>query len=244
MPGQRLRGIIFRIMDIKTFLDEKKLDPALAGLFYSMTELVLDWNERINLTAIREASEFMRKNIIDSLALCGAPELENALSVLDMGTGGGFPGLPLAAAFPEKSFVLADSVGKKLRAVDDVAYRLGLSNVKTLHSRAEDLGHMREYREKFDLVVSRAVAELSVLAEYCLPLVRQGGCFIAYKTESSAEEIEAAKPAIGMLGGRFAELRTDGIDGSGHVFAVIEKRSATAKIYPRKAGIPSKKPLA
>ena len=139
--------------------------------------------------------------------------------------------------------MLTDAIGKKLKVVEDVAAQLGLSNVETMHARAEDLGHTPEYRVQFDLVVSRAVADLAVLAEYCLPLVRQGGCFIAYKTDAASEEIEAAKPAIGKLGGRLAEVRADGIEGSGHVFAVIEKRSATPKQYPRKAGMPSKKPL-
>ena len=230
-------------MEMNGFLKKKGLDPSYLQVFEKLAALTLEWNEKINVTAIREPSEFMQKNIVDSLALLGAPELEKAGTVLDMGTGGGFPGLPLAAACPDKSFVLTDAIGKKLKVVDDVAAQLGLSNVRTVHSRAEDLGHMPEYREQFDLVVSRAVADLSVLAEYCLPLVKQGGCFIAYKTDAAAEETEAAKPAIGKLGGRLADIRPDGIEGSGHVFVVIEKRSATPKAYPRKAGTPSKKPL-
>ena len=230
-------------MEMKDFLIKKGLDPSYSELFDRMTALTLEWNEKINVTAIREPSEFMQKNVMDSLALFGAPELAAARDILDMGTGGGYPGLPLAAVCPEKNFVLTDAIGKKLRVVDDVAAQLGLSNVRTVHSRAEDLGHDPEYRESFDLIVSRAVADLSVLSEYCLPLVRRGGCFIAYKTDSSKEEIEAAKPAIGKLGGRLAENRPDGIEGSGHIFVVIEKRSATPNIYPRKAGLPSKKPL-
>jgi len=230
-------------MKIGDFLKNKGIDPSYEERFARLTALTLEWNEKINVTAVRDPSEFMQKNVIDSLTLYGAAELEAAGSVLDMGTGGGFPGLPLAAVCPHKSFVLTDAIGKKLKVVDSVAQELGLANVKTVHSRAEDLGHSPEYREKFDLVVSRAVADLAVLAEYCLPLVRQGGCFIAYKTGAAADEIEAAKPAIGKLGGRLAEIRPDGIEGSGHVFVVVEKRSATPKTYPRKAGMPTKKPL-
>ena len=230
-------------MEMSVFLKNKGLDPSYEETFDRMTALTLEWNEKINVTAIREPSVFLEKNIIDSLSLFGAPELSAADSVLDMGTGGGYPGLPLAAVCPDKRFVLTDAIGKKLKVVDDVALQLGLSNVSTLHSRAEDLGHDPAYREKFDLVVSRAVADLAVLAEYCLPLVKTGGCFIAYKTDGASEEIDAAKPAVGKLGGRLAEIRPDGIEGSGHVFVIIEKRSATPKIYPRKAGLPSKKPL-
>ena len=170
------------------------------GRYEMLADIILGWNEKINVTAIREKSEFMKKNVEDSLSILGRPEISSALRILDLGTGGGFPGLPLAIACPEKSFVLMDSVSKKLKVVADAAERLGLENVEVIHARAEDLARMPEYRESFDLVVSRAVANMSTLSEYCLPFVKKGGWFVAYKTVSAEEEIKAAAKAIRMLG--------------------------------------------
>ena len=206
-------------------------------------KLSLEWNEKINITAIRDEKEFMVKNVNDSLSLCGRPEIENASRVLDMGTGGGLPGMPLAIAYPEKKFVLVDSVGKKLKVIDDVAAKLGVTNVTTIHCRAEDLASKPEYREGFDLVVSRAVANLSSLCEYCLPFVRVGGSFVAYKTKAAAEEIEAAANAIRVLGGAPFEIVESGAEEAGHIFVVIKKIKACPKQYPRKAGTPTKLPL-
>ena len=154
--------------------------------YEKLADIILEWNEKINVTAVREKSEFMKKNVEDSLAILGKPEFSSASRILDLGTGGGFPGLPLAIACPEKSFVLMDSVGKKL---------------KVIHARAEDLAQKPEYRERFDLVVSRAVANMSTLSEYCLPFVKKGGWFIAYKTVGAEEEINAAAKAVKLLGG-------------------------------------------
>ncbi len=208
--------------------------------YEKLRDVILEWNEKINVTAIRDPQEFYDKNIQDSLSVTGLPEYEAAKEVLDLGTGGGFPGLPLAIASPEKRFLLADAVGKKLKVVQDAARQLGLVNVETVHGRAEDLARTRLYRERYDLVVSRAVANMSTLSEYCLPFVKVGGFFIAYKTRDAAEEIEAAAGAIAKVGGRIA--RTENAQG-GHVLVIIEKIAKTPSAYPRKAGTPGKDPL-
>lgn len=208
-------------------------------IYNKLTEYILDWNEKINVTAIRDKDEFYKKNIEDSLAICGRPEIENAKKILDMGTGGGFPGLPLAIKYPDKEFVLMDAVAKKLKVIDDVAQKLGVSNVTTVHSRAEDYVS----RETFDLVVSRAVANMSTLSEYCLPFVKLGGFFVAYKTKDALEEIKAAENAIKILGGGQIRIEDNGEDDNEHIFVIIEKIKPTPAKYPRKAGTPKNQPL-
>jgi len=219
------------------------MEPSYKEQFEKLTDIILEWNEKINVTAIKERAEFMKKNVEDSAAILKLPEFSRAQKVLDLGTGGGFPGLPLAICCPEKSFVLVDSVGKKLKVVADAADKLGLKNVRVIHSRAEDLAADPEFRESFDIVVSRAVANMSTLSEYCLPFVKVGGYFAAYKTASAAEEIEAASRALNILGGSFARIIDNSIPGDDHIFAVAEKLRPTPAAYPRKAGIPSKQPL-
>ena len=212
-------------------------------IYKKLTTYILDWNEKINVTAIRDPEEFYEKNIRDSLAVTGLEEFMQAKRVLDLGTGGGFPGLPLAIACPDKDFFLLDSVAKKLKVVASAADEFGLENVDVLNMRAEDLARWPAYRESFDAVVSRAVANMSTLSEYCLPFVKKGGVFIAYKTEGAEEEIEAAEHAISVLGGKIEKTVPDGIKGSGHVFVVVKKVKNTPPKYPRKAGLPSKSPL-
>ena len=212
-----------------------------------LRDIILEWNEKINVTAIRDPQEFDRKNVQDSLSILGLAEYEQAKTVLDLGTGGGFPGLPLAICSPEKAFVLADAIGKKLKVVQAAAQALSLVNVETVHARAEDMAKTKVHRERYDLVVSRAVANMATLSEYCLPFVRTGGFFIAYKTGDAAEEIEAAKPAIAKLGGRILRIEKTSPNNDAlwndHVLVVVEKTAKTPKEYPRKAGTPGKDPL-
>jgi len=230
-------------MNIVDFLGQKGIDQKLSVEFEKLCQVILEWNEKINVTAIRDPEEFMAKNIMDSLTLCGTPQLENAQTVIDIGTGGGFPGLPLAIVYPDKKFVLNDTIGKKLKVVEAAANVLGLKNVTVLHGRAEDLARMAEYRDAFDLSVSRAVANMSTLCEYCIPFVKKGGYFIAYKTEAASEEISSAKSAVEKLAAEMKPFILDGIEGSGHGFVMIEKKGSTPKAYPRKAGTPLKEPL-
>jgi 16S rRNA (guanine527-N7)-methyltransferase len=179
-------------------------------------------------------------------------EIEDAEKIIDIGTGGGFPGIPLAIVFPEKKFTLVDSLDKRMKIVQQMADEIGLKNVTTVHGRAEDLGQSKQYREKFDLCVSRAVANLSTLSEYCLPFVKVEGSFIAFKGPDAEEEAMGAENAIMELGGALADIEEAGLfmdDGTdlladvGHMLVHIDKESKTPKKYPRKAGTPSKNPL-
>lgn len=204
---------------------------------------ILSWNEKINLTAIRDPEEFAVKHYVDSLRIAELPEFRDARTVIDVGTGGGFPGVPLAAAAPEKQFLLMDSLNKRIKVIRELTASCGIDNVEAVHGRAEDLGRMPEYREQFDLCVSRAVADLAVLSEYCLPFVKPGGTFVAYKGSSAAEELERAERAIRLLGGETLRVDSAGIDSMEHSFIVIRKVRHTQKAYPRKAGTPAKSPL-
>lgn len=206
-------------------------------------EGILEWNEKINLTSITEKNEFISKHYLDSLTIAGLQEFVDASSIIDIGTGGGFPGIPLAASFPTKTFLLADSLNKRLKVIDNLASECDINNVSTVHGRAEILAQRDELRESFDLCVSRAVADLPVLCELCLPFVKVGGSFIAYKGPEPEIEIERSLKAIKKLGGKF--VRIDSFEESDftHTLIVIKKVSKTPKTYPRKPGIPSKMPL-
>ena len=212
-------------------------------IYYKLAEYILGWNEKINVTAIRDPKEFMEKNVKDSLEILRLEEFIGAKRILDLGTGGGFPGLPLAIACPEKEFFLLDSVAKKLKVVAAAVSEFGLSNVDVLNMRAEDLAKWPAYRESFDAVVSRAVANMSTLSEYCLPFVKKGGYFIAYTTEDAEGEIAAAGKAIKLLGGEPVKTVPYESGSSGHVFAIVKKTGTTPPKYPRKAGLPAKDPL-
>ena len=212
--------------------------------FMDYYELLIERNKVMNLTAITELNEVITKHFIDSLAVVKAikPERER---LLDIGTGAGFPGIPLKIAFPDLDIVLLDSLRKRLAFLDEVISQLGLKGIRTLHGRAEDFGRDKDYREQFDLCVSRAVANLSSLSEYCLPYVKKGGCFISYKSGSIEEELTSSTRAMKLLG---AELK--GVIGYQlpdtdiqRTLIVIEKKNSTPKSYPRAAGKPSKDPL-
>lgn len=211
-------------------------------------EAVLEKNKVMNLTAINDPVDFVIKHFIDSFSICRNEAFVNAGTVIDVGTGAGFPGFPLAAAFPEKHFVLMDSLNKRIRFLNETAEKLGLQNVECIHARAEELGCSKKYREKFDLCVSRAVARLSVLSEYCIPFVKPGGYFVAYKTKS--EETDSGKNAVGILGGEIEKIEDfPELSGSlnfislDHKLVCIRKIKNTPGQYPRKAGTPSKNPL-
>jgi 16S rRNA (guanine527-N7)-methyltransferase len=213
--------------------------------FEKYMKLILEWNQKVNLTAITEESDFINKHFIDSILCADFAELKNAKTIIDVGTGAGFPGVPLALVFPEKQFLLIDSVGKKLKVLKEILNNLEISNVELLHTRAEDLAHKEEYREKFDLCVSRAVANLAALTEYCLPFISIGGTFISYKGPGVSEELKESASAIKLLGGDAGEIRKINLEGFGldHNMIVIKKKRKTPEKYPRKAGMPSKEPI-
>ncbi len=204
-------------------------------------DLILERNRQVNLTAITDSNEFVEKHYVDSLAAATLPEFAGAQSVMDLGTGGGFPGVPLAIAFPEKEFMLADSLNKRIRIIQEFCEEIGIGNVCAVHGRAEDLGRDAKLREHFDVCVSRAVADLRVLAEYCLPFVKVGGAFLAYKGSDCEEEVAAAEHAVRELGGNVDRIAKAG--SGDHRIVVIRKVAATPGKYPRRAGLPARKPL-
>lgn len=211
--------------------------------FKDYMELLLDMNEHINLTAIKEPGEFILKHYVDSSIIYNSAEYGMAKNVLDLGTGGGFPGIPLAILSPEKEFILVDSLNKRIKAVLEMAEEIGLKNVKVVHGRAEDLGRNPKYRDHFDLCVSRAVANLAVLCEYCLPFVKEKGCFIAYKSGEIEEELQGSRRAIKVLKGELSHIKTFEIAENSRTIIVIEKVASTPKIYPRQAGKPGRLPI-
>ncbi len=215
--------------------------------FYEYYQLLLQWNKVMNLTAITELEEVVTKHFVDSLALVKVLDREilDGMKVLDLGTGAGFPGIPIKITFPGVKMVLLDSLNKRIKFLDEVIERLGLEDIRGIHGRAEDYGRDGQYREMFDLCVSRAVANLATLSEYCIPFVKIGGFFIPYKSGNVQEEIDQAKGALKLLGGRMearAEFMLPGSDMSRMLFK-IKKIEGTAKRYPRKAGMPGKEPL-
>lgn len=218
----------------------------MTGKMISYMQRILEINKNINLTAVREENEFLEKHIVDSLACNDYEEFQKAKTIVDMGTGGGFPGIPLAITNPDKKFILADSLNKRLKVIKQAAEELGINNIELLHVRAEDMGHDIKYREKADACVSRAVASLDVLSEWCLPLVKKGGFFIPYKGEGAEDEIAAAETAVKVLGGKIDKIenpskQTNAI--SGHRLIFIKKINDTPKRFPRKPGIAKKTPI-
>jgi 16S rRNA (guanine527-N7)-methyltransferase len=214
------------------------------GLLLLYMEEILEINKQINLTAITDREEFVIKHLLDSLAsIPYMPKKE--IKICDLGTGGGFPGVPLAIMRPQCQVTLMDSVGKKLKAVEDICKKMEITNIEFVHGRAEDIGHMPEYREKFDGLFSRAVAPMAVLAEYSLPLVKKGSYMVALKSEGVDRELEESKTAIGMLGGKLKKVieYTLPFTGVNNKIILIEKLKHTPEKFPRNPGIPKKKPL-
>lgn len=208
-------------------------------------QMIVEKNKVMNLTAITEFPDFVEKHFMDSLSLVKATDLSKVHYVIDVGTGAGFPAIPLKIAFPHLHITMVDSLQKRVAFLDEVIRELKLSNIIAIHGRAEDLGHNPKYREKYDLCVSRAVANLSTLSEYCIPFVKKGGMFISYKSGGSAEEIQSAGKAIKVMGGRTAELCTFTLPGTdiSRILVPIKKVEPTPKKYPRKAGLPNKSPI-
>ncbi len=213
--------------------------------FRRYMELILEWNEKVNLTSIKDETEFVKKHFVDSISICRFPQINETQSVIDVGTGAGFPGIPLAILFPEKRFLLMDSLNKRIKIIQEISKEIGLSNVAFCHGRAEEMAQSREYRENFDLCVSRAVANLAVLSEYCIPFVKVGGRFAAYKTGAAETELKDSLHAIEVLGGQLEENRSVQIKGYDldHRIIFIKKIKKTPAKYPRKSGTPAKEPL-
>lgn len=206
-------------------------------------DMLVEKNKVMNLTGITEWDEVLEKHFLDSISLIRAIDLSQDISVMDMGTGAGFPGIPLKIAFPNLRVTLADSLNKRVLFLQEVIDELKLEGIEAIHGRAEDLARDKNYREQYDLSVSRAVANLSTLSEYCLPFVKLGGKFISYKSGEIEEEVAASKSAVFLLGGKINDTVKFELGESGRSFIIVDKVKGTPKTYPRKAGTPSKKPL-
>lgn len=221
-------------------LSEKQMEQ-----FLQYYELLVEKNKVMNLTAITEFDEVVEKHFLDSVSLTQQLDLHQPLKVLDLGTGAGFPGIPLKIVFPELEITLMDSLNKRVLFLQDVISSLQLENIEAVHGRAEEAARNKKYRESFDLCLSRAVANISTLSEYCLPFVKIGGSFISYKSSTIEDELEDGKKGIAILGGKVKDVYKFTLPDSElqRSFVIIEKEKKTPKAYPRKAGTPSKEPL-
>lgn len=238
-------------MDFKQNLKEKALqlnidlNDTQLEQFHTFYEMLIEKNKVMNLTAITEAEEVIDKHFIDSLSCSRVMDMTKVEKVIDVGTGAGFPGIPLKIAFPEMELVLLDSLNKRVKFLNEVIEALSLTGVKAIHGRAEDAAREKQLRASFDLCVSRAVANLSTLSEYCIPFVKVNGYFVSYKSRKGMEEMETADRCMKLLGSKIEQIDEFQLSDqdSDRLLIKIKKCKGTSKEYPRKAGTPSKNPL-
>lgn len=229
-----------KVKELSIVLNDKQIQQ-----FEQYYNILVEWNKVMNLTAITEYEEVVEKHFLDSLTIVNAIHVKKIETLIDVGTGAGFPGIPLKIAFPHLKVTLLDSLNKRIKFLNEVIDLLELNDIKAIHGRAEDYAKQAEYREQYDICVSRAVANLATLSEYCLPYVKVDGLFVPYKSGKIDEELKSSEKAVSILGGKVEEVvkfqlpRTD----IGRSFVKIHKIKETKKKYPRKAGMPTKEPL-
>lgn len=233
-----IKEIILKLKEINININEKESE-----LFYKFTNLLLEWNEKINLTAITDINDIILKHYVDSLTI--NKYIEDNKKVIDIGTGAGFPGIPLKIINPDNKFILVDSLNKRINFLEIVKKELELQNVEMVHARVEDLAKNKEYRENCDIAISRAVANLSTLLEYMLPFVKENGLCICMKGPNIDEELVNAKKAIEVLGGKIEKIENIKLPNSDieRNIIVLRKIKSTPIKYPRKAGTPTKQPI-
>lgn len=221
-----------------------ELNQAQLKQFMTYKDMLIEWNEKMNLTAITDDREIILKHFVDCLALCSGADMSGK-KIIDVGTGAGFPGVPVKIACPDIDITLLDSLNKRITFLNELTKALGLEKTDCVHMRAEDGGNDKVLRESFDMCISRAVANLSVLCEYCLPFVRVGGMFISMKGSDVTQEVSEAEKAIRVLGGEISEIKTVSIPETdiNHSLIIINKIKATPSKYPRKAGKVKKEPI-
>ena len=229
-----------KVKELSIVLNDKQTQQ-----FEQYYNILVEWNKVMNLTAITEYEEVVEKHFLDSLTIVNAIHVEKIETLIDVGTGAGFPGIPLKIAFPHLKVTLLDSLNKRIKFLNEVIDLLELNDIKAIHGRAEDYAKQAEYREQYDICVSRAVANLATLSEYCLPYVKVDGLFVPYKSGEIDEELKSSEKAVSILGGKVEEVVKFQLPGTdiGRSFVKIHKIKETKKKYPRKAGMPTKEPL-
>lgn len=222
-----------------------KISESQLGQFLKFYEMLIQKNRVMNLTTITEFQEVVEKHFLDSLSISLKVDLNQNFKIIDLGTGAGFPGIPLKIAFPELDIVLMDSLNKRIIFLQEVISELELRKITAVHGRAEEMARKPEYREQFDYCVSRAVAHLSSLSEYCIPFVKQGGMFISYKAGEIDEEVTEAEKAVHLLGGNIFKIDKFSLPGTdlSRSLIFIKKEQRTPRSYPRKAGTPARNPI-
>ena len=228
-----------KVKELSIVLNDKQIQQ-----FEQYYNILVEWNKVMNLTAITEYEEVVEKHFLDSLTIVNAIHVKKIETLIDVGTGAGFPGIPLKIAFPHLKVTLLDSLNKRIKFLNEVINLLELNDIKAIHGRAEDYAKQAEYREQYDICVSRAVANLATLSEYCLPYVKVDGLFVPYKSGEIDEELKSSEKAVSILGGKVEEVVKFQLPGTdiGRSFVKIHKIKETKKKYPRKAGMPTKEP--